>query len=78
MRLLIIEQNQNLSQVIHSVASGEGHEVMLATSGEQALRVFRQRPADVVLGALELGDEDGLAILRRLRAAPQGGSRRSS
>ena len=72
MRLLIVEQNQNLVQVIRSVASGEGHEVLVALSGDQAMRVFRQRPADVVLCAMELGDEDGLAVLRRIRSSPSG------
>ena len=48
--------------------SGEGHDVMTAENGEQALRVFRETPAELVLGLMELGDEDGLIVLRQIRA----------
>ncbi|MEL6345025.1 MAG: response regulator [Myxococcota bacterium] len=72
MRLLIMDANQRLNEVIRSVVTGEGHQVMVAEGGDAALRLFRQRPADLVLGAMELGDEDGVDVLRRMRATLAG------
>lgn len=72
MRLLVIDPDRHLCDIVSSVMSGEGHDVMTAESGDQALRMFREAPADLVLGLMELDGSDGLVVLRQIRALRSG------
>lgn len=72
MRLLVIDPDRHLSEIVQSVMTGEGHEVILAATGEQALRAFQATPADLILGLMELEGEDGVDVLRRIRSATNG------
>jgi two-component system phosphate regulon response regulator PhoB len=69
LRILAVEDDQDLAELYESFLSWEGHDVLLAHNGDEALRLLRQRP-DVILLDLRLPDTDGGVLLRRLRREP--------
>ena len=71
LRILAIEDDQDLAELYESFLSWEGHDVLLAHNGREALRLLRERP-DVILLDLRLPDTDGAVLLHRMRGE-QGG-----
>ncbi len=70
MRILIVEDETNLANVIQRGLEGQGYQAPIAESGEDAVLFIRTEPVDLVLLDIGLPDRDGhqvLAELRRLR-----------
>lgn len=69
MRVLVVDDEQPLRQMMRLTLEAAGYEVVEAEAGEQALAVSRaQGPWDAVLLDQRLPGMDGLEVLRRLRA----------
>ena len=66
LRILAVEDDQDLAELYESFLSWEGHDVLLAHNGREALRLLRERP-DVILLDLRLPDTDGAVLLHRMR-----------
>jgi CheY-like chemotaxis protein len=69
LRILAIEDDPDLAELYESFLAGEGHDVLLAHNGREALRLLGERP-DVILLDLRLPDTDGAILLRRIRSWP--------
>jgi DNA-binding response OmpR family regulator len=67
-RVLLVEDELELGRVVLRHVEDAGYEVEHVTSGEAALRILAERPADLVLLDLMLPGIDGLEVCRRLRA----------
>uniref|UniRef100_A0A832MK90 Sigma-54-dependent Fis family transcriptional regulator n=1 Tax=Eiseniibacteriota bacterium TaxID=2212470 RepID=A0A832MK90_UNCEI len=65
--LLIVDDERSLRFAIGEWARDAGFQALEAASGREALERVRGQAVDAVLLDLRLGDEDGLAVLRRLR-----------
>ena len=66
--LLIVDDERTLRFSIGEWARDAGHTPLEAADGDTALELLRERSVDAVLLDLKLGAEDGLDVLRRLRA----------
>jgi len=64
--LLVVDDDLNLLRLYREELEAEGYRVLGATSGEEALRVMTESPADLVLMDIELGGMDGLTTMRQL------------
>ncbi len=73
-RILIIDDEPALREVLGMVLSRAGYEVRDAPSGEAGLRVFNQWMPDLVITDLTMPGVDGLDVLRevKVRAAERG------
>jgi len=69
LRILAIEDDPDLSYLYESFLEAEGHQVVAARNGAEALAGLERRP-DLVLLDLMLPDTDGYTILRHMRATP--------
>jgi type IV pilus assembly protein PilB len=70
-RVLVVDDDEDLGQVLESMLASEGYAVMRASSGEEALRLAaRHRPHLVVLDMI-LPDKSGIEVCRELRRLPQ-------
>lgn len=69
MRLLIVEDEEELSSLMQANLHREGYAVDVAATAEDARAALATTRYDVVLLDIGLPDEDGLTILRDLRAA---------
>jgi two-component system, OmpR family, response regulator len=72
LRVLVVDDEASLAEVLAGVLRFEGWEVMTAGGGWEAVRVGREFRPDAVLLDVMLPDFDGLEVLRRLREADPG------
>lgn len=68
-RILVVEDEVNIADVIRRGLVYKGHDVDVAHTGEHALSVARDRLPDLVILDLMLPDMDGVEVCKRLRAA---------
>jgi DNA-binding response OmpR family regulator len=67
-RILVIDDEESIRKLLHTVLKRKGHEVFLADSGQKGINMFeRTRPLISILD-LHLPDVNGLEVLSRLRA----------
>jgi two-component system, NtrC family, response regulator AtoC len=66
-KLLIAEDEQNLSFVLQKELSRQGCQVTVANDGERAIRLAEEQEFDVALLDLMLPGADGITILRALK-----------
>ncbi len=66
-RILIVDDEANVTQAVTCRLCDEGFDVACATSGGNALRHVRTAPPDVVLLELWLPDQDGVAVLQAIK-----------
>jgi DNA-binding response OmpR family regulator len=68
-RVLVVEDEPNIAEFIRRGLTYKGYEVEVAHTGEEALDLAWERPADLVILDLMLPGIDGIEVCRRLRAA---------
>ncbi|MEW6358849.1 MAG: sigma-54 dependent transcriptional regulator [Planctomycetota bacterium] len=66
-RLLIVDDEKSLRTTLSIILKKEGYETEAAADGAEALSVFREKPADVVLVDLNMPNMDGIALLKELK-----------
>jgi CheY-like chemotaxis protein len=71
-RILLIEDDEDSSDVIRMKLVALGHEVRAAADGAEGVRVMAEFRPDVVLVDVGLPDIDGYEVARQLRAASTG------
>jgi two-component system, OmpR family, response regulator MprA len=67
-RILVVEDDQEIAEVLRRTLRQEGHEVRSAGDGEEALSAAAEFVPDLVILDLGLPKLDGVEVLRRLRA----------
>ncbi|MCA9234784.1 MAG: response regulator [Planctomycetales bacterium] len=67
-RILIVEDDASLSEVLDYNLRQEGYETQVARDGQQALRDARLRPPELIILDLMLPMIDGLEVCRQIRA----------
>jgi two-component system phosphate regulon response regulator PhoB len=70
-RILIIEDERGLTEVLSYNLQREGYETIVAHDGVEGLRKAQTHPPDVVILDLMLPGVDGLEVCRQLRAGKQ-------
>jgi len=71
-RVLVVDDEPSLAELLSSVLRYEGWEVRTAVDGASAVRTARQFKPDAVVLDVMLPDISGLEVLRRLRAEQPG------
>lgn len=66
-RILVIEDDADLRDVLRALLEAEGYRVILAETGRRALIEARSHKPDAVLVDLGLPDRDGQDVIRRIR-----------
>ena len=70
-RLLIVDDLPANLKVLRGVLDSLGHQMMFATSGQQALDRVANTPPDLILLDLMMPDMDGLEVCHALQQSPQ-------
>ncbi len=68
MKVLVIDDDRSLADLIAFALRREGYEVSLAFDGEIALQQWRSQRPDIIVLDLNLPKVDGFTICRRIRA----------
>jgi two-component system OmpR family response regulator len=69
-RLLVVDDEEDIRELLDTYLTGYGFEVRTVASGAQMRSALQQAPCDLVLLDLGLPGEDGLTLARELRADP--------
>jgi DNA-binding NtrC family response regulator len=67
LKVLVVEDEQDLCELIAESLEDEGYEVSCAADGAEALAAAAATPFDLVLADMRLPKIDGLTLFRRLR-----------
>jgi two-component system, NarL family, nitrate/nitrite response regulator NarL len=66
LRCLLVDDNEQFLDSATRLLESQGIEVGRASSGAEALRLAEDLAPDIVLVDVELGEEDGIELARRL------------
>jgi CheY-like chemotaxis protein len=66
--ILIVEDNDKNRKLVRDVLTFKGYEVIESETGEEGVRLARERRPSLVLMDIRLPGIDGVEALRRLRA----------
>lgn len=66
-RLLIVDDEEKIREMIGKFAAHEGYETMLARNGKEALELFNQHDFDVVILDVMMPEMDGYETLKRMK-----------
>ena len=68
--ILIVEDNDKNRKLVRDVLTFKGYEVIETETGEEGVRLARERCPSLVLMDIRLPGIDGMEALRQLRAEP--------
>jgi CheY-like chemotaxis protein len=68
MRILVVENDPSVAQALGEVLRVEGHDVLVAPDGVEALNVVETTTVDGVFLDLVMPGLDGLSVLSRIRS----------
>ena len=65
-RILIIDDDVCVLNLLHFVLVNEGYEVLKASSGKEGMKLYRENPVDLIITDLIMPEKDGIEIIREL------------
>jgi PAS domain S-box-containing protein len=75
-RVLLVEDEEDAREMLGYLLREHGAHVEAVGSAREAMQAFDARPFDIMLSDLEMPEEDGYSLLRRIRARQGGAPRR--
>lgn len=66
-RILVVDDNDDVRQLLGSVLSEEGHKVQIAADGSTALQTLKIDPPDVMILDIMMPEVDGFTVLKKMR-----------
>ena len=66
-RVLVVDDEQSMRQMVAIALRGEGHDVVMAEDGEVAAREIRANKVDVIVSDIKMPGFDGIRLLRFAR-----------
>lgn len=67
-RILVIDDDPNVRQMICRMLEREGYELDSAANGREGLEKFRAAPADLVITDIIMPEQEGIETIRLLKA----------
>ena len=67
-KILIVDDDQNICELLRLYLAKEGYETLIAHGGEKALELFEQNKPNMVLLDVMMPKMDGWEVCRRIRA----------
>ncbi len=66
-RVLVIDDDWQMREMMHQVLARAGYEVAEAPNGEVGMNIHRQDPVDLVITDLIMPEKEGIETIRELR-----------
>jgi len=68
MRLLLIEDDENVAEVLADAFAADGHEIAITHTGEEGLTYLAQNRPDAIVLDVRLPNLNGVGVLRQIRS----------
>lgn len=68
LRILIADDNETDRMILRTIVRKEGHDVLLAANGEEAVQLFKEGRPDLILLDVMMPIKDGLEVAREVRS----------
>lgn len=65
--ILIVEDDTDTLEMLSTYFQAQGYDIITAAMGEDALRICKETPPDLIIEDIRLPDIDGYEVCRRLR-----------
>lgn len=65
--VLVIDDEEGIRNLLDTLLSRKGYEVVLASNGKKGLELFRRKRPDVVVLDLKMPQMNGLTVLQQVR-----------
>jgi CheY-like chemotaxis protein len=69
-RILVVDDDASVRVLVRTILEAEGHSIIEAVNGLDALKKLIRRPADLVLLDIMMPKVDGIQVLKRLQTLP--------
>ena len=66
--IILIDDYDHFRMIINMMLEGSGHDVRLASNGQEGIDLFKEEPADLVITDLHMPGKSGIDIIPELRA----------
>jgi len=66
-RILIIDDDPQILNMLGQTLEREGHKVVDAPNGKEGLKLYRENPTDLVITDLIMPEKDGIETIMELR-----------
>ena len=66
-RIIIIDDNVQILDMLKQTLEYEKHEVVEALNGNEGIRLYRENPADLIITDILMPKKEGLETIRELR-----------
>ena len=68
--IMAVDDQKVMRELVSGVLTAEGHEVVLAEDGVNALQIARDRKVDLVLTDINMPNMNGIRLVSKLRRLP--------
>src|SRR3954452_6777522 len=68
--VLVVDDNESIRSLLERVLRSQGHMVMTAASGREALELLRTHPIDLVVLDVMMPEMSGIEVLEQIKANP--------
>lgn len=66
-RILVIDDDEDVRQMLRRILEHAGHEVVEADNGAVGVKLFREEPSDLVITDIIMPEKEGIETIRDLR-----------
>jgi len=66
-KILIVDDESEIRQMLKLMLEKEGYEVSEASNGNEAIEMFNEDPSDLVITDLIMPEKEGLGTIREIR-----------
>jgi DNA-binding response OmpR family regulator len=67
MKILVVDDDMHIQRLYKEELEEEGYEVVIASNGEEAIKLFDSETPDIVTLDILLPDIDGIRLLRQMK-----------
>ncbi len=65
--ILVIDDDEQILILLKSMLKRQGHEIVTANNGEEGIKLFRQKPTDLVITDLVMPEKEGIETIIELK-----------
>lgn len=69
-RILAVDDSRSMRDLVSGILQSEGHDVTVASDGDEALDIARENTFDLVLSDVHMPNMNGISLVSKLRRLP--------